>query len=91
MGRFGFIKDKATGTSKLIEMDEAPLEAVPVAQPASASLAGTEAARYQCMVDGCGKPFRTSGVAAIHFKNAHPDLAVDKHTWRKYVKGAAQT
>jgi len=87
---YGFIKD-ASGTSRLIEMeDNEPAEDVTLIQPTTATLEGDGAPRYQCLVEGCGKPFRSSGIAAIHFKNAHPDLATEKNAWRTHIKGASK-
>lgn len=77
-------KDK---TSWLEEVQIGEVQAIQLAEPASASLQGDHLGiRFLCTACEPPKLFAKVGALAMHFKKSHKDLYVDKNSFRQYME-----
>lgn len=79
------IKDK-DGHYRMVEQFTDAVQPVALTLPGSTSTPGVVVKRYFCTACKPKKGFKGTGVLAMHFKRAHPDLFKDKDTWRQHFE-----
>lgn len=81
---YHYVKDPVSGQSRLVDIGDNEIQAVPVVQPVTITLGGSTK-RFRCMVSGCGKAFKTEGVFSIHYNRNHLKTE-DKQEWRQFME-----
>lgn len=87
MPRFHYVKDKESGQSRMVQVQDVELGTVAVGQPNAPTLeAGVAQKRWFCTACSPPKAFAQPGILSMHFAKEHKDLWADKDTWRQFAE-----